>query len=139
MAINDHHPDTSTLVNYSRLDHQEDDDDHRHHLVANDEFDRTGLAADPDLEGMAIAPKVTFNLQSSQKRVANTQPPITIIITSIVIITIVIVKNITITKIVQIWKVCGLASLAGDLHHLRRHHSLLSWVASLQNTVRISI
>ena len=74
MAINDHHPDTSTLVNYSRLDHQ-DDDDHRHHLVANDEFDRTGLAADPDLEGMAIAPKVTFNLQSSQKLVANTQPP----------------------------------------------------------------
>ena len=74
MAINDHHPDTSTLVNYSRLDHQEDDD-HRHHLVANDEFDRTGLAADPDWEGMAIAPKVTFNLQSSQKLVANTQPP----------------------------------------------------------------
>ena len=71
MAINDHHPDTSTLVNYSRLDHQEDDD----HLVANDEFDRTGLAADPDLEGMAIAPKVPFNLQSSQKLVANTQPP----------------------------------------------------------------
>ena len=72
MAINDHHPDTPTLVNYSRYD---DDDDHRHHLVANDEFDRTGLAADPDLEGMAIAPKVTFNLQSSQKLVANTQPP----------------------------------------------------------------
>ena len=136
MAINDHHPDTSTLVNYSRHDDDEDDD-HRHHLVANDEFDRTGLAADPDLEGMAIAPKVTFNLQSSQKLVANTRPPITIIITGIVIIT--IVKNITITKIVQIWKICGLASLAGDLHHLRRHHSLLSWVASLQNTVRISI
>ena len=37
----------------------------------------------------------------------------------------------------QIWEIRGLPSLACDLHHLRRHHPLFSWMAPLQNTVRL--
>ena len=37
----------------------------------------------------------------------------------------------------QIWEIRGLPSLACDLHHLRRHHPLFSWMAALQNTVRL--
>ena len=37
--------------------------------------------------------------------------------------------------VTQIWEVRGLLSLACDLHHLRRHHPLFSWMAPLQNTV----
>ena len=37
----------------------------------------------------------------------------------------------------QIWEIRGLPSLACDLYHLRRHHPLFSWMAPLQNTVRL--
>ena len=37
----------------------------------------------------------------------------------------------------QIWEIRGLPSLACDLYHLRRHHPLFSWMAALQNTVRL--
>ena len=37
----------------------------------------------------------------------------------------------------QIWEVRGRPTLARDLHHLRRHHPLFSWMAPLQNTVRL--
>ena len=39
--------------------------------------------------------------------------------------------------VTQIWEIRGLPSLACDLYHLRRHHPLFSWMAPLQNTVRL--